>query len=124
MVLTYGILDALSFTAAATPRAAKNPSPPHSQANASYYKHHQTQKPNQPEHAKSNRIQRSVTNTGRGRGGGDLVQVRTLSMCGARRSMQGSGKGVPLSHTSSSFMGSCDHRFHPNIESIRPKWRR
>jgi hypothetical protein len=115
MALTYGILDALSFTVAARPRAAKNPSPPHSQASASYYSHHQIQNSNQPKHIKSNLIQRSVRNIGRG----CLDQVRTLPMCGARRSTQGSGKGVPLSHTSSSFTGSCNHCFHTRIESIR-----
>jgi hypothetical protein len=115
MALTYGILDALSFTVAARPRAAKNPSPPHSQASASYYSHHQIQNSNQPKHIKSNLIQRNVRNIGRG----CLDQVRTLPMCGARRSTQGSGKGVPLSHTSSSFTGSCNHCFHTRIESIR-----
>ena len=110
--LTYGILEALSFTAAATPRAAKKLSPPHSHANASYYPPPNIQPINQPNQVKSNpsnpeacdAAQRNV-----------LDQTRTtLPMCGARRSMQGSGKGVPLSHTSSSFVGSCDRENPPD----------
>lgn len=34
--LTKGILEALSFHTAISPKDAKNPNPPHSQANASY----------------------------------------------------------------------------------------
>jgi hypothetical protein len=49
-----------------------------------------------------------------------LIRSRnTLPMCGARRSMQGSGKGVPLSHTSSSFTGSCDPKQKKSPESNR-----
>jgi len=94
-------LEALSFTAAATPRAAKNPSPPHSHANASYYRSANTEPIKQPNQNNPDAYDAAMCNV--------FDQVHTtLPMCGARRSMQGSGKGVPLSHTSSSFTGSCD----------------
>lgn len=95
--LTYGILEALSFHTANSPSEAKKPKPPHSQAKASYCSS-PTQQKKKGRFQKKNQIRRRIRSL--------WLCIITFPTVSAMRSIQGSGNGVPLSQTSSSFTGS------------------
>lgn len=82
MELTNGILDALSFQTAKSPRDAKKPNPPHSHANASYCNSHTKRKKKKKKESEMVKFRHRTKERGKNKklehfsdGGGDAIDA-------------------------------------------------